>query len=556
MARTALGVEQRGAQFDGIERSVLDGLGALASEVIGFAGFDVRVVLGESVVELAVCVEVRRLTRVANGLGELFDRLARQDGARGNLVGVAVGEAGDERIGDMISIDNKERGHGHGRHVPGAAEAYAAMTRGAGLVHETSATGANEDALLGTLEARCARCTLGMIAKAQAGQVGHMPKLRAHALAHRDAVAVVVCTGARIQIGELCEAGEHGAVGLETAAAHADAALCADANLGAVLLDDDAHNGAVFALDKFLAGGAVPYGEVVTCALLDVLDKRVEVGHIELSGIEQDVQACLVALELRELVPHGNPTAAAHVPSVILPDPSGVVGRADAVLVLRAGLLGVDAQNVDGPVPVLCGLVGVSAQALGIVVAVVAHETGEVGIERVGIIGGKDVLASETGVAAYRAFRGLFTQENLRPLFVGCNGGVHAGSAHAEHDDVVLLIKCLLVCKGGSGETGGSQCGCSEGSAFNEMPAGDVGHGVPLSSGARMSYAMRAFRGMDGCSPNGCRPLICDASVRLSAAPLTFSRLHPGAAGKGHKVRDFGNCEAGEGIHRIWDCVV
>ena len=64
VARTALGVEQRGAQFDGIERTVLDGLGALASEVIGFAGFDVRVVLGESVVELAVCVEVRRLTRV------------------------------------------------------------------------------------------------------------------------------------------------------------------------------------------------------------------------------------------------------------------------------------------------------------------------------------------------------------------------------------------------------------------------------------------------------------------------------------------------------------
>ena len=445
-----------------------------------------RVVLGESVVELAVCVEVRCLARVANGLGELFDRLARQDGARGNLVGVAVGEAGDERIGDMISIDNKESGHGHGRHVPGATEAHAAVARGTSLVHETSATGADEDALLGTLEARCARCTLGMIAKAQAGQVGHMPKLRAHALAHRDAVAVVVCTGARIQIGELCEAGEHGAVGLETAAAHADAALCADANLGAVLLDDDAHNGAVFALDKFLAGGAVPYGEVVTCALLNVLDKRVEVGHIELSGIEQDVQACLVALELGELVPHGNPAAAAHVPSVILPDPGGVVGRADAVFVLRAGLLGVDAQDVDGPVPVLCGLVGIGAQALGIIVTIVAHETGEVGIESVGVIGGKDVLAGKTGVAAYRAFRGLFAQENLRALLVGCDCGIHASCAHAEHDNVVLLVECLLFSKGDPSEAGSSQRGCSEGGAFNEMPASDVGHGVPLSSGACM----------------------------------------------------------------------
>ena len=369
-----------------------------------------------------------------------------------------------------------------------------------------------------------------------------MPKLRAHALAHRDAVAVVVRAGARIQIGELCEAGEHGAVGLETAAAHTDAALCADANLGAVLLDDDTHNGAVFTLDKFLAGSAVPYGEVVTCALLDVLDKRVEVGHIELSGIEQDVQACLVALELRELVPHGNPAAAAHVPSVILPNPGGVVGRADAVFVLRAGLLGVDAQNVDGPVPVLCSLVGVGAQALGIVVAVVAHETGEVGIERVGIIGGKDVLASETGVAAHGSLGGFLAQENLCPLFISCDGSVHTSCAHAEHDDVVLLVKCLLVCKGDASETGGAQCGCSEGGAFNEMPASDVGHGVPLSSGARMSYAMRAFRGMDGCSPNGCRPLICRDHQLSSVAPLTFSRLPPGVVDQGHKARDFWDC--------------
>ena len=342
MAGAALGVEQRGAQFDGIERPVLDGLGALASEVIGFAGFDVCVVLGKSVVELAVCVEVRRLARVANGLGELFDRLARQDGARGNLVGVAVREAGDERIGDMISVNNKESGHGHGCHVPGTTEAHAAVARGSGLVHETSATGADEDAHLGTLEARCARCTLGMIAKAQAGQVGHMPKLGAHALAHRDAVTLVVRAGARIQIGELCEAGEHGTVGLETAAAHADAALCADANLGAVLLDDDAHNGAIVALDEFLAGGAIPHGQVVACALLNVFDKRVEIGHVELGGVEQDVQACLVAFELGELVPHGNPAAAAHVPSVILPNPGGMVGRADAVFVLGAGLLGID----------------------------------------------------------------------------------------------------------------------------------------------------------------------------------------------------------------------
>ena len=378
-----------------------------------------------------------------------------------------------------------------------------------------------------------------MIAKAQARQVGHMPQLRTHALAHRDAVAVVVCAGARIQVGELGEAGEHGAVGLEAAAAHADAALCADANLGAVLLYDDAHDGTVVALDKLLAGSAVPYGKVVSCALLNVLDKRVEVGHIELSGIEQNVQTCLVAFELGELVPHGNPAAAAHVPGIVLPHPGGVVGRADAVFVLGAGLFRIDTQDVDGPVPVLGGLVGIGAQALGIVVAIVAHEAGEVGIERIGIIGGKDVLAGKASVAAHGSLGGLLAQEDLRALFVGCNGGVHAGSAHAEHDDVVLLVKCLLVCKGDASETCGAQRGSSKGGAFNEMPACDVGHGVPLSSGARMSYVMRAFLGMGGCCLEGRRPLICRGLQLSSVAPLTFSRVPPGVVNRGHKARDF-----------------
>ena len=354
------------------------------------------------------------------------------------------------------------------------------------LVHEAAAGGANLDGGNAARRAAGAHLALGMVAKAQAREVAHVPQVGAHLHGHLDAVAGVQRGGAGIQVGELRVVLDHDAVGLKAAAGQAHAALGAHGHALAVLLHVAADDRAGLVADELHAGAAQPHVEVLALALVDVLAQLVVVARVMLAAAKGVDQRVLGALELGELVPDQDParTVDAHERLDLL--------EAGAALVHPVGLLGpvhhvgVAVQDVDHPIPVLGGAVGVGAQTLGVVVGVVAHEVRQVGVELVGVVGREDHLAGDLGVAGLLARGGLLAEEHLGALFIGGDGRAHAGTAHAQDHDVVLLGKLDargggLVCQGG-GASKGRHGGGSQGGALHEVAAGDscCGHTVYL----------------------------------------------------------------------------
>ena len=125
-----------------------------------------------------------------------------------------------------------------------------------------------------------------------AGDVAHVPQLRADLLGHVDAVAGVGGAGLQVSVGQLGIVGDHVLVGLEAAGAQAHAAVGLDLELGAVLLHDAADDRALGVGDEALAGAALPHGElVVVDAGVHGLHAQVVVAGVKAGARSGEAQA-------------------------------------------------------------------------------------------------------------------------------------------------------------------------------------------------------------------------------------------------------------------------
>ncbi len=194
------------------------------------------------------------------------------------------------RGANLRGVGDQVGGHGHGGHVPSSAEAHASVTRLGVLVHEAAAGGAHLDGGNAARRAAGAHLTLGVVAKAEAREVAHVPQVGADLHGHPDAVAGVQRGGTGIQIGELRVVLDHDAVGLKAAAGQAHAALGLDGDALAVLLDPAADDRAGLVGDELHAGAAQPHGEVLALALVDVLTQLVVVARVVLAAAKGKVQ--------------------------------------------------------------------------------------------------------------------------------------------------------------------------------------------------------------------------------------------------------------------------
>ena len=438
----------------------------------------VLVVLLQSLVELAVGVEVGSVASIADGLGQVGDGVAGEDEAALNLSLVVIAEAvGHGAVGDVRGVDDEVCRQGHGRGNPTATDGDAAMARGSLLVLEARAVKTSVNAVLGRCATEASRGQVRVLVGPHvARDVGHVPQLGAHLLGHLDAVAGVGGAGLQVGVRQLREAGDHVLVGLKATGAQAHAAVGLDVELGAVLLDNDTNHGAGLVGDEALASAALPHGELlVVNASVDGCHAEVVVAGVKAGARGSQAQAVLRLGNLGELVPVVHIAGAAQAPSVVGKNPGvllsglhrelvGLVGRAD----LGTHELGVGAQGVDHPVPVAGSALAHTHEGLFVPVLELAHELGEVAIKLVSVVGGNHELAGSLRVAGLFALGSLLADENRGALLVGGNGGVCASATKTKHDDVVLGIPLHI---GGGGV---SECGTGDGTH------GDGTHGGTL----------------------------------------------------------------------------
>ena len=97
-------------------------------------------------------------------------------------------------------------------------------------------------------------------------------------------------------------------------------------------------------------------------------------------------------------------------------------------------------HGVDEPVELLRGAVYMCPQYIGVPVGKVAHEGRQIGVHRLGVVGGLDALPGHARVAARGTLRRLVDKEHLRALVGGGNRTDAPGETHAHDHDVVLTV--------------------------------------------------------------------------------------------------------------------
>ena len=149
----------------------------------------------------------------------------------------------------------------------------------------------------------------------------------------------------------------------------------------------------------------------------------------------------------------------------------GVVGR--VALGIDQGRVG--PQRPGEPGEVVRALLAEEAQHLVLVVVVLAAELLEVGVERLGVVGGHDELAARLGVAGLLPLRGLLADQDLGALLVGRDGRVGAGVAEAQDHHVVLVVPLHVVGR----RLGGVNRGREGRSGNGGRPQGRTPHKLP-----------------------------------------------------------------------------
>ena len=267
---------------------------------------------------------------------------------------------------------------------------------------------------------------------------------------------------------------DHLPVALEAAAGKHDAGVRADAQLRALVLDDDAQDGLCLGvLDEVLGRGLEPHGDVVGLAFDAALH----------GGVHEAVEAHVVrghrvdrlgVLKLGILGAHP------------LVDGCDVQAGRGAVVLVLGGVFAPDAGLLCTQ---LAEDVGRGGQALGVGahdLVVLVHlptKVVQVALEGVDVLGVHGNLAAEAGVAALFTFGGGVDKQDLRAVLGGIEGRRAAGGTVADDDDIVRLVEA----SGPIGEGGRCQCGpggqCSGSSSCgDEVTTGDrsVGrHAVP-----------------------------------------------------------------------------
>ena len=247
----------------------------------------------------------------------------------------------------------------------------------------------------------------------------HMPQLSADLLAHLDAVAGVVLAAARAVVDDAQILLDHVLVALKAAGGDDDAVQRAHVALLALAADLHADDGAGGRLLNQLDGrGLKPDVQLVLVLEQGGADGVVELHAAELVGAHQ--RDLVAALKFRVLRAH----VAQH-------RHAGTRQEAGGIAVVELGLDGLPHvgnaandgfQHVVRHVAAAGELLVVLEGRLIILIAV-----------------GKE-LTADLGVAAGERVVHLLGDEYGSAGVGGGHRGVHAGKAHAQHDDVVLRV--------------------------------------------------------------------------------------------------------------------